>query len=88
MIFSNWAPQSWHLYSKIGISFSLLQYNGCPPTIQRGGGESNGVIWNAIPYKTPCGSEVPSLANDTTVPPGGLRQVRFWPRPQAHCFNL
>src|SRR5208337_1464903 len=28
MIFSNWAPQSWHLYSKIGISLSLSQYSG------------------------------------------------------------
>src|SRR5208337_3904584 len=35
MIFSNRAPQSRHLYSKIGISFSLLQYSGCLPTLQR-----------------------------------------------------
>jgi hypothetical protein len=35
MIFSNRAPQSRHLYSKIGIGFSLLQYNECQPTIQR-----------------------------------------------------
>jgi hypothetical protein len=28
VIFSNWAPQSWHLYSKIGMSFCPLQYSG------------------------------------------------------------
>ena len=42
MIFSNRAPQSWHWYSKIGISFSLLQYNESQPTIQRGCGEGCG----------------------------------------------
>jgi hypothetical protein len=34
-IFSNLVPQSWHLYSKIGMSFPLLQYNECQPTFQR-----------------------------------------------------
>ena len=34
-ILSNRVPQSWHLYSKIGMSFPLLQYNECQPTFQR-----------------------------------------------------
>jgi hypothetical protein len=33
-IFSKRAPQSWHLYSKIGIDVPLLQYIEWWPTIQ------------------------------------------------------
>ena len=39
---SNWAPQSLHLYSKIGIALSLMQYSECTPPFQCATGKSPG----------------------------------------------